>query len=438
MQKKAFQGSVFHILHNPWEHDMDECYEYIEDGVIIVDENGLIEKTGTAKMLMPEIESLNIELTRFENAIIMPGLIDNHIHFPQVAAIACYGEQLLQWLHDYIFPVEEALKDKRTALKRADFFIRELFRNGTTTAAAFCSIHAESVDALFETAQQYNMRLIAGKCLMDRNGPEDFASYDTVDSALEISQQLIRKWHNHGRFSYALTPRFGPSCTGELLEVVSKLKNETPDIYCQTHICENEDEIKWVLDLFPNCKSYMDLWDQYNILGPRTLLGHALHMNEDDFIKAAETGTILCPAPPSNFFLGSGFYNFELAKKHNVRTALATDMGAGNTFSMFNAMEQAYKMAQLQHYALSPIEAYYLATLGNARAISADHKIGNFEQGKEADFIVLDLNATPIIEYRLGFSKTLMDKLFVLMMLGDDRLIDATYIMGKCVYSKNA
>jgi guanine deaminase len=350
--------------------------------------------------------------------------------------MASYGSQLLEWLHNYIFPAEEVFKDDKKAREGARFFLKQLLREGTTTAGVYSSVHKTATDILFEEAEALDMRMIMGKCLVDRNGPENYASYDTPESAYNDCKELITKWHGRKRLSYALTPRFAPSCTRELLSVVSLLKKEHPDVYCQTHLCENHNEIKWVKELFPECKTYLDIYDHFKLLGEKTILGHCLHLTEQDFKRLHATKSVLCPCPPSNFFLGSGFYKFDQALKFHARTALASDVGAGNSFSMLKAMEEGYKMAELQGFQLSPLAAFYLTTLGNAKALSLDDKIGSFDAGKEADFIVLDLKSTPLIEYRMQFTHSIIDKLFVLMMMGDDRTISETYIHGKKQYSK--
>jgi guanine deaminase len=431
----AYRGEIFHILKNPLEAgNTDEAYQYFKDGILLV-EVGKIKKLGPAAEILPELSD-DTTLKSYENSIIMPGFIDNHIHYPQVKAMAAPGGQLLDWLNKYIFPAEAALKDKAVADELADFFLNQLFRSGTTAATVYCSIHKNSVNALFEVAEKYDMCLNAGKVLMDRNGP-DGMDYDSPESVYEDSVELIKKWHGKDRFSYVLTPRFAPACSRKILETISKLYQEYPDTYCQTHLSENQAEIAWVAELFPECESYLDVYDKYHLLGKRSLFGHALHLSDKDFAKVKSTGSVLCPCPLANFFLGSGLYKFEKAREYQIRTALGSDIGAGNSFSMFAVMDEAYKMAQLQNYQLSPLEAFYLTTLGNASALLLDDRIGNLEPGKDADFIVVDLHSTPLIEYRMKTVDSLMDKLFVMMMMADDRAIKETYVYGNQVYSRN-
>lgn len=433
---KAYRGSIFHLVDNPVQvQNQADAYQYWEDGILLV-ENGKIQAAGPAAEILPVLPE-GLEVAAYPDSIIMPGLIDIHIHFPQVATVASYGEQLLEWLQDYILPGEDEYQNKVLAKERAGVFLSELLRQGTTTAAVYGSMYPESVDALFEEAERLNLRLVAGKVMIDRNAPAGM-KVSTPESDYRDSKALIEKWHGKARLAYAVTPRFAPGSSEADLQAASRLLQEYPGVYVQTHLCENLHEVAWVKKLFPERKSYLDVYDYYGLLGEKTLLGHSLHINDADFIRVKETGAVLCPCPPSNFFLGSGFFKFAKAKEYQVRTALGTDMGGGNTFSMIKAMEVAYMMAQLQGYSLSPFEAIYLVTLGGARALSLEDKIGNFEVGKEADFIIMDLKSTPFLEFRMQFAKTLGDKLFVQMMMADDRAIKETYVYGALVHRRDA
>lgn len=432
---KAYRAAIFHLVDNPAQTpNPAEAYQYWEDGLLLVDQ-GKIKAVGPAVDLLPQLPE-GTPVASYEGDLIIPGLIDIHIHFPQITTVASYGEQLLEWLHDYIFPGEAEYSGKDLAQERAEIFLKELLRNGTTTASVYCSIAKESAEALFAAARRLNLRLLAGKVMMDRNGPEGM-SLATPASDYHDSRELIEKWHGQGRLSYVVTPRFAPACTEADLQAASRLLQEYPGVYLQTHLCENHHEIDWVLELFPERRSYLDVYDHYGLVGKQTLFGHSLHLEDEDFRRVKETGAVLCPCPPSNFFLGSGLFKFAKAKEYQIRVALGTDLGAGNTFSMLKAMEEAYKMAELQDYSLSPFEAFYLATLGGARALSLEDKIGNFKAGKEADFLVLDLKSTPFLEFRMQFARTLQDKLFVQMMMGDDRSVRETYVYGELVHRRD-
>lgn len=427
----AHRGSLFHLLDDPRFNQ--DCVEFIEDGVLLVSD-GAIVSTGPANEILDKLPA-GTNVVEHNDAVLVPGFFDLHVHSPQLTTVAIYGEQLLGWLNT-IIPEEEAYKDPETASNRADVFIKEALRNGTTTMAVYGSWAKESVDALFKKADSLNMRLVAGKVMADRNMPEGI-SLTSPEKDYEDCSSLIERWHSKGRLSYAVTPRFAISCTREDMKVASRLMNEHRDVYFQTHLSENPKEVEFTLELFPECKSYLDVYDSFGLLGQRSIFGHCIHLGDEDFKRVAETGSVLCPNPPSNFFLGSGLFKFENAKNHNVRVALGTDFGAGNTLSMLSSMENAYKMAQLQGYSLSPWEAFYYATLGGAKALSVDDRIGNFLPGKEADFVVLDKKATPLIEWRLEHARTPSDVMFVLMMLGDDRVVRSTYVAGQAVHNRD-
>ena len=427
----AHRGSLFHLLADP--RFKEDCVEFIEDGLLTVSD-GVIKSMGPADQLLSQLPA-GTKVIQHNDAVLVPGFFDLHVHSPQLTTVAIYGEQLLGWLNT-IIPEEEAYKDPEVASKRADIFLKEALRNGTTTMAVYGSWAKESVDALFSKADSLNMRFVAGKVMADRNMPAGI-SLTSPEQDYEDCSALIDAWHGQGRLSYAVTPRFAISCTREDMNVASRLMNEHDDIYFQTHLSENPKEIEFTLELFPECKSYLDVYDSFGLLGRRSIFGHCIHLEDEDFKRVEETGSVLCPNPPSNFFLGSGLFKFENAKNHHVHVALGTDFGAGNTLSMLSSMENAYKMAQLQGYSLSPWEAFYYATLGGAKALSVDDRVGNFLPGKEADFVVLDKKATPLIEWRMEHARTPADVMFVLMMLGDDRMVRSTYVAGKAVHHRD-
>ena len=428
---KAYRASIFHLLDDPRTNN--QAYQFIDDGLLVV-RDGKVVSIGDAASALASLPQ-GTEITRFDQAIISPGFFDLHIHFPQLSTVAVYGEQLLGWLNT-IIPEEEVYKIPEVAAERAQLFLKECLRAGTTTMVAYAAWSKESVDALFSEAERLNMRMVAGKMMADRNMP-DGISTTTPDSDYTESAELIQRWHGRGRLAYAVTPRFAISSTPEDLEAAGRLMRENPGVYMQTHLCENKNEIAFTLELYPERKSYLDVYDHYGLVGDRSIFGHCIHLVDDDFARIKESGAVLCPNPPSNLFLGSGLFQFAKAKEYGIRLAMGTDFGAGNTFSMLNSMENAYKMAQLQGYSFSPLEGFYLSTLGGARALSMDDKVGNFEVGKEADFVVLDTTCTPFISWRMEHAKTPLDKLFVLMMLGDDRAIQHTFVHGEKVHSRD-
>lgn len=413
--------------------DIIDQVRYIEDGLLIA-EQGQILWFGTWNDAQPHLPA-NVEVQHYPEQLIIPGMIDTHIHFPQTEMVGAYGEQLLSWLNTYTFPTEIQFQDPSYAQKIAEFFIQELLKNGTTTALVFCTVHPESVDALFEAAAQQQMRLIAGKVMMDRHAPE--ALCDTAESAYEDSKALIGKWHGQGRALYAITPRFAPTSTPEQLERAGQLKAEFPDVYVHTHLSENKDEIAWVKDLFPEQKGYLDVYHHYGLTGNRSVFAHCVHLEDAEWQCMHETDSAIAFCPTSNLFLGSGLFPLKKTWQQQVKVGLGTDIGAGTSFSLLQTVNEAYKVQQLQGDKLSAFESLYHATLGGAKALDLDNKLGNFNVGKEADFVVLNLKPTALQQLRQSRAKSLEDSLFALFTMGDDRNIEATYIYGQKAYSQS-
>ena len=429
---KAYRAAILHSIADPAVVGVEQSYEYFEDGLLVID-NGQVAKVGHAADLLPTLKG--VEITEYRDAMITPGFIDTHIHYPQTGMIASYGEQLLDWLNTYTFPTEQQFADKAHAADVAGIFLKELLRNGTTTALVFGTVHKQSVDAFFEAAQALNLRMIAGKVLMDRNAPDYLT--DTPESGYADSKELIERWHGKGRLHYAVTPRFAPTSTPEQLTLAGKLLGEYPDLYMHTHLSENRKEIEWVKALFPERKGYLDVYDHYKLIGARSVFAHGVHLCDDECKRLAETGSAVAFCPTSNLFLGSGLFDLNKLEEHGVRVGLGTDVGAGTSFSQLQSLNEAYKVMQLQGKKLDPFKSLYLATLGGANALYLDDKLGNFESGKDADFVVLDYNATPLISYRMQQAKTLDEKLFALTMLGDDRAVKETFAAGQSVHRRD-
>ncbi|MDU2407334.1 MAG: guanine deaminase [Acinetobacter junii] len=413
--------------------EIAEQVRYIEDGVLIT-EQGKIRWFGPWDAAQDHLPT-DVEIQHYPEHLIIPGMIDTHIHFPQTEMVGAYGEQLLSWLNTYTFPTEIQFKDKVYAQEIAKFFVNELLKNGTTTALVFCTVHPESVDALFEAAEQHQMRLIAGKVMMDRHAPE--ALCDSAESAYVDSKTLIQKWHGQGRALYAITPRFAPTSTPEQLERAGQLKAEFPDVYVHTHLSENKDEIAWVKDLFPAQKGYLDVYHHYGLTGQRSVFAHCVHLEDAEWQCMHETDSAIAFCPTSNLFLGSGLFPLKKTWDQQVKVGLGTDIGAGTSFSLLQTVNEAYKVQQLQGDKLSAYESLYHATLGGAKALDLDDKLGNFTVGKEADFVVLDLKATALQQLRQSRAKSIEDSLFALFTMGDDRNIEATYIYGQKAYQQN-
>jgi guanine deaminase len=431
--RQGFRSAFLDFMNNPFHHSERESIRYIPDGLLVL-ENGRVKELGDYAVVSDRHP--NLPTTSYPNKLIIPGMIDLHVHFPQTEMIAAYGEQLLQWLEHYTFPTEQKFQDKAYTTQVANIFLDELLRNGTTTAVVLPAVYPESVDAFFEVANQRNLRMIAGKVMMDRNAP-DFLM-DTAQSSYIDSKALIERWHGYGRSHYAVTPRFAPTSTVEQLQLAGQLLQEYPDLYLHTHLSENVDEVAWVKSLFPDAKHYLDVYDQFGLVGARSIFAHCVQLTDAEFQRLAEAGSAIAFCPTSNLFLGSGLFNLAKAKSMQppIPVGLATDVGAGTSFSLLQTANEAYKVAQLQRQKLSPFQALYLVTLGSAKALSLEDCIGNFDVGKEADFVVLDWRSTPLMAFRNPESTPisldeLAERLFTVIIMGDDRAIHATYIMGE-------
>ena len=413
--------------------EIEGSMRHIQDGLLLI-KNGKIDWFGPwedGRHLVPE----GVTVSDYSGKLIVPGFIDGHIHYPQTEMIGAYGEQLLEWLNNYTFPTERRYGNIDYARDKAKFFVNQLLRNGTTTALTFCSVHPESVDALFETAEQINMRMIAGKVMMDRNAPDYLQ--DTAQKSYDESKALINRWHEKGRALYAITPRFAPTSTPEQLDAAAALMKEHPTAYMQTHLSENKNEIAWVKSLFPENSGYLDVYHRRGLTGKRSVFAHCIHLEEDEWDCMRETDSVIAFCPTSNFYLGSGLFDWRKAEKNKVRITTSTDVGAGTSFSLIQTLNEAYKVLQMQGQKMSAFESLYSATLGSAVALDLQDKIGNFAVGKEADFVVLNPTATPLQQLRYDNSKSLQDRLFVLFTLGDDRNVYRTYVDGRVVYERS-
>jgi guanine deaminase len=432
--KIAVRGSLVYLTGDPFFEASEKCLQYIEDGMLVV-EDGKIIQSGAASDIQKLIDP-DVPVHYYPNGIILPGFVDTHIHYVQTDIIGSYGKQLLDWLEQYTFPVEQEFSSYEHCNNVAKRFMDEMLKSGTTTALVFCAVYPQSVEALFEEAQSRNVRLIAGKVLMDRNAPK--ALQDTAQSGYDDSKKLIKKWHNKGRLQYAITPRFAPTSTPEQLTAAGQLWKEHPTTYVQSHIAENVHEIAWAKELFPQRKGYLDIYDHYGLTGKRAVYAHGIHLTEDEFQCCHDTETALAHCPTSNLFLGSGLFNISAVKnaKRPVEVGLGSDIGAGTSFSLLTTLNEAYKVAQLRNISLDALKLLYLATLGGARALSLEDKIGTLEIGKEADFVVLDKHATPLLKERMHKVSSIEEALFVLTILGNEEIVEATYVAGIPVYQK--
>jgi guanine deaminase len=425
---RGIRGRLLSFLREPSGAGDAASYRYIDDGLVLIAGDGRIEAAGPAAELLPRLPA-DAQVAHHPGALIMPGFIDPHIHYPQTQVIASYGAQLLEWLEKYTFVEEQKFADREHAARNAEFFLDELFRNGTTTACAYCTAHPVSADALFTAAGKRNAGVIAGNSVMNRNGPPGLLA--PAASAIADSRELIKRWHGTGRQRYAVTPRFAITSTDAQLAELGALLNEFPTVLMQTHLDENLDEIAAIKKLFPNDASYTAVYDRFGLLGPRSLMGHCIHMEDSEVALMREAQAVAVFCPTSNLFIGSGLFNYERLRAAGVRIALATDVGGGTSYSMLRTAAEAYKVMQLQGQNLPALSAFDLMTRCNAAALNLDGEIGVIAPGAYADLVVLDARATPAMAHRMEVARNLEDELFVLMTLGDDRAVGQTYVAGR-------
>ena len=424
---RVIRGRVLSFTDDP-AFSGSRAYSLIENGAVLVS-GGLIEAVGEVHDVLARAPDSAL-IDDHSGSFIMPGFIDAHVHYSQTQVIGSYGAQLLDWLRNYTFVEEQKFADPAHCARVAAFFLDELFRSGTTTAMVYCSVHPESVEAFFAEAQARGARMIAGKVMMDRDAPE--ALMDTSQQGYDQSKALIERWRGRGRLDYAITPRFAVTSTQAQLEAAGALAGEFPDCYVQTHANENKAEVARVAALFPEARSYIDVYARAGLLGRRSVLGHCIHLQESEVGALAGSGSVAAFCPTSNLFLGSGLFDQARLAQAGVRIALATDVGGGTSYSMLHTAAEGYKVLQLNGQSWPALEAFYRMTLGNARALSLDDLIGSIEIGKEADLVALDPRATPALAHRMEIAEGNLEvELFALMTLGDDRAVRQTYVAGE-------
>ena len=403
----------------------------VRDGGLLIDGKNIVA-TGTFDALKKQYPLALVH--DYRDCWILPGLIDSHLHYPQTQSIASYGEQLLAWLENYTFPTERKFANVAHSKAIAQVFLRQLLKNGTTTGFVFSSVHKESCDALFSAASQIDMAIVAGKVCMDRNCPDDIQ--DCATSAQKDTAALIEKWHNKGRNRYAITPRFAPTSSEAQMAALGELACEFSDVFIQTHLSENMDEVAWVKSLFPNANGYLDVYDRYNMVRPRAVFGHGIHLTQEEWQRLEQAHATVAFCPSSNLFLGSGLFDINSARKNNVNVALATDVGAGTSFNMPKTYADAYKVSQLRHSPIDPLEGFYLMTQGAGVAHQLEYEIGNLNAGTAADFIIVNPRFDELMALRLAPDAQFSDVFFALSILGDDRAIEQTWVSGQCCYNK--
>ena len=420
--KTLLRGRLLSFHADPAETKSN--HTYIEDGALIVDEGRIVARGLYADLAAPDMAEVD-----HRPHLILPGFIDAHIHFPQVQVIASWGDQLLDWLNRYTFPQEARYGAAAHAEAMAPAFLDLLLAHGTTTASAFASVHPGSAEALFSAAQARGMMMIAGKVMMDRNAPETVR--DTPQRGYDESKRLIQRWQGRDRLRYAISPRFAITSTPEQLQAAGALAAEHPDLHIQTHLSENLAEIDYTLSLYPRARDYLDVYETYGLVGPKTLLGHAIHLNPREIVRIAETQARAVFCPTSNLFLGSGLFDAARLREAGVVSGVATDVGGGTSYSMLQTLNEAYKILQLRGQKLHPLSAFHWATRGNALALGLADRIGSLQAGFDADLVVLDCRATPAMALRAEAIESLAEELFLLQILGDDRAVAQTYVAGR-------
>jgi len=426
----ALRSSLFDFSADPSRSA--GALRFIEDGLLLV-EDGVITACDEFSALRAKVPP-STKLLDYSGCLITPGFVDTHIHLPQIDIIASPAAGLLEWLERHTFPAEIRFADPVVAAEAARFFLDELARHGTTSALVFGTVHAGSVEALFEEGLRRNVRLAAGKCLMDRHCPAPLR--DTAEEGVQQSADLAARWHGRGRLAYAITPRFAATSTARQLELAGELARSRPELFIQSHVAENVDEVRWVKELFPDARTYLDVYDRAGLLRERAMYAHCIWLDADDRMRMQTTGAAAAVCPTSNLFLGSGLFDFRAALDAGMPITLATDVGGGQSFSMLDTMRSAHEVARLKGEPLTAPQLWYWASRGGAVALGWQDVIGRLEPGFDADLVVLDPRATPLLARRTARAQSFEEMLFALIVLGDDRVVRETFIAGRAYKSE--
>ncbi|RWM25898.1 guanine deaminase [Mesorhizobium sp.] len=429
MTSKLLRGRTLSFLRWPEATDDHAAWRYEEDGGLLID-NGTIIAAGPYAEVAKRAGA-GVETIDHRPHLVLPGFIDAHVHFPQMQVIASYGAELLDWLNKYTFPEETKFRNAQHGRRIARLFLDEMLRQGTTTVAAYCSVHKSSAEAFFAESHDRNMLNIAGKVMMDRNAPDGVL--DTPQTGYDDTKALIAEWHGKGRQLYAITPRFAITSSPEQMEMAGALCREYSDLHMQTHLSENHAEIAFTQELYPWSRDYTDIYEHYGLLGRKSLFGHCIHLSEREADALSQSGSVAVFCPTSNLFLGSGLFDYQRYRRREkpLRIAAATDVGGGTNYSMLRTMDEGYKVIALNGEKLNPFQSFWQLTRGNAEALSVADKVGTLDEGTDADIVVLNAHATPAMRLRMETVETLAEELFLLQTLGDDRAVREVYVAGR-------
>lgn len=426
--QKAWRGGLL------WFDEATHNAHLEGDALMITqrDDDGVARIVAMGPYASLKAQFAHLTPTHWPDRIMAPGFVDMHVHYPQLDVVGSPADGLLPWLTKYTFVEEAKFSQPDHAHAVAQFFLDELLGHGVTTAVAFASSHPASVHALFTSAQARQLRLITGKVLQDQHSPNGVR--DQTEQSLLDTEALIQRWHGVGRLGYAITPRFVPTCSTAQLHGAGELAAAYPSTWIQSHVAENLDEIRWVRDLYPQARSYLSVYDDVGLLRERAVYAHCIHFDDEDYRLMQARGACAAISPTSNLFLGSGFFDYARAQTHGMAHGLASDVGGGTSFSPFHTMLAAYQVARVGQgktgLSLSPENLWWQHTAGAAQALGLAGQVGNLQVGYEADFVLLNPRATPLLARRTAQANTLAEWLFAMIVLGDDRVIAHTVIQG--------
>ncbi len=427
----GIRGTFFDFVANPREES--NALRYFEDGLIII-------SSGRVESIAAFPQSIHgpmgdCPILDYSDCLICPGFIDTHLHYSQTRIIGSPASGLLEWLEKYTFPEELRFNDSQYCALVANEFFDELVRNGTTSAQVYPTVHEISTDVFFEEAQSRGLRMIGGKVLMDRNAPAGLM--DGSDCGEKATEKLIRKWHENGRQTYSITLRFAGTSTHDQMELCRRLVQKYPELLFHTHLAETLAEIAWTLRIYPDCPDYLAVYEHYGVVTDHSVFAHCIHLSESEKQRLTDAGATVALCPTSNSFLGSGLVPLNQLADHGIGLSMGTDIGGGTSFSMLQTMHEMYKVVQLgDDQGIDALDLFYLATLGGAKALRIDHHVGNFESGREADFVILDAGGRKLMERKIENSQSLAEKLFSYIILGDATNVRETWSMGRRVYQR--